>query len=567
MATYRQILDEVRKPGVWQTKTGKWAGKRPDGSTQYGMSSKDTAKAYVAGKDVEGGEDKPSEKEPSKVKQNPKRTVGGKDKTLSKVDTSNSEFYNEDINPPDSKYKTPKGFEAGPPPEPFKFPEGISNGKFPKKYSTLIERMMNSKRKGKKPPITDFISGAGAGANSAQAGEVMTMMASSMSDEEWDKTSKMLLDQAKKQKDAGIKGIIDKSWIEAAGNNRKAINNQIKGKFPEGTEITHTGWDTEEDTKAMGWTDYKGQKGFSSDIYVKVKLPNGEEQMHEVSLKKDKKINFLNSGAGSFREWDTKTKGTDIDPAVHATKERARLSDFGEKNKSEIEKIAKTNPELKKIMKDKGFKSVDDFIPPKSRSESKAAFMAMNVLAGFPDTGYSNDTGKVTPDPPETDAQKAVAEQIGAVREYATKATNAIVENETLKKGMLNDIKSEFPVKSVAEGEETMAIGDMSLDQNTMKDIFGTDDFSKIQDHLIVDDTEDPPYLAYEGEAGGERLRIARIDIRQDGLGYGGSAMRFDMNMASDFADRLEQANENVYGEKKEQYESLEGVISRMKRV
>ena len=123
MATYRQILDEVRKPGVWQTKTGKWAGKRPDGSTQYGMSSKDTAKAYVAGKDVEGGEDKPSEKEPSKVKQNPKRTVGGKDKTLSKVDTSNSEFYNEDINPPDSKYKTPKGFEAGPPPEPFKFPE------------------------------------------------------------------------------------------------------------------------------------------------------------------------------------------------------------------------------------------------------------------------------------------------------------------------------------------------------------------------------------------------------------------------------------------------------------
>ena len=116
-------------------------------------------------------------------------------------------------------------------------------------------------------------------------------------------------------------------------------------KFPEGTEITHTGWDTEEDTKAMGWTDYKSQKGFSSDIYVKVKLPNGEEQMHEVSLKKDRKINFLNSGAGSFREWDVSTKGSDIDPAVHAVKERKRLSDFGEKNKSEIEKIAKTNPE------------------------------------------------------------------------------------------------------------------------------------------------------------------------------------------------------------------------------
>ena len=67
-------------------------------------------------------------------------------------------------------------------------------------------------------------------------------------------------------------------------------------------------------------------------------------------------------------------------------------------------------------------------------------------------------------------------------------------------------------------------------------------------------------------EAGGERLRIARIDISQDGLGYGGSSMKFDLSMADDFADRLEEANKNVYGEKKEQYESLEGMISRMKR-
>ena len=35
---------------------------------------------------------------------------------------------------------------------------------------------------------------------------------------------------------------------------------------------------------------------------------------------------------------------------------------------------------------------------------------------------------------------------------------------------------------------------------------------------------------------------------------------------AQRFADRLGEANKNVYGEKKEQYESLEGTISRMKR-
>ena len=491
--------------------------------------------------------------------------TGDKDKSLQKVDTSNSEFYNEDIKPPDSKYKTPKGFEIGPPPEPFEFPEGISNGKFPKKYGTLIERMMNSKRKGKQPKITSFISGGGAGVISAQAGEVMTMMASSMSDEEWNKTSKMLLDHVEKQGKAG--GIIDKSWIEAATNNRTAINNQIKGKYPEGTVVSHTGWDTEGDTNAMGWSDYKGQKGFSSDIYVKVKTPDGKESMHEVSLKKDKKINFLNSGTGKFRKWAKGTEGTNIDPKVHAKGERERLDKFGENNRAEIEKLTKTNPELQKIMRDKGFNSVDDFFPPNSRESAKAAFTAMNIMAGYPKFGYDNDTGKVTPDPPETDAQKAVAEQIQATRQYCTDATNAIVENEELKAGMMEEIKSEFPVKSVAEGEETMAIGDMSLDKKTMTDIFGTDDFSKIQEHLIVDDSTDPPFLAYEGEAGGERLRIARIDIRQDGLGYGGGSMRFDLNMADDFADRLDQANKSVYGEKKEQYESLEGIISRMKRV
>ena len=54
-------LGEERKPGVWQTDSGNWAGKRPDGSTQYGMKGKEKAQAYVAGKDVEVDE---PEKEP-----------------------------------------------------------------------------------------------------------------------------------------------------------------------------------------------------------------------------------------------------------------------------------------------------------------------------------------------------------------------------------------------------------------------------------------------------------------------------------------------------------------------
>ena len=43
----------------------------------------------------------------------------------------------------------------------------------------------------------------------------------------------------------------------------------------------------------MGLTDYEKNKGFSTDMYVKVKTADGEELLDEVSLKKDKNVNFL----------------------------------------------------------------------------------------------------------------------------------------------------------------------------------------------------------------------------------------------------------------------------------
>ena len=54
----RDILESLnlveRQDGeVWKTSAGTWAGKR-DGKTQYGLSGKEKAQAYVAGKDVKG---------------------------------------------------------------------------------------------------------------------------------------------------------------------------------------------------------------------------------------------------------------------------------------------------------------------------------------------------------------------------------------------------------------------------------------------------------------------------------------------------------------------------------
>ena len=131
---------------------------------------------------------------------------------------------------------------------------------------------------------------------------------------------------------------------------------------------------------------------------------------------------------------------------------------------------------------------------------------------------------------------------------------------------LLKAVSEEFPLKGVADQEETMAIGASSLDPQTMENIFGTSNFDDIKQDLVVDDSVNPPHLAYSGGPDGKLLRLATIKIRQDGIGYGAPNIKFEMNMDKEFADRLRQANEDVYGEKKEQYESLEGTISRIRR-
>ena len=231
--------------------------------------------------------------------------------------------------------------------------------------------------------------------------------------------------------------------------------------------------------------DYMGmdysQKGFSTDSYFKVRLGNGEEVMDEVSLKKDKKVNLLNSGTGKFSSWNPSTDGTDIDPKILAEQELQRLNDGIKKNRDKLETLLKGNSKeakaIKEAMKSKKVNSIDDFYPPTNRDQRKVCFVAMNALAKG---AYSDKSGKVTDKGGDPDATKWVEGHIQAIRDYATASTKAIVENETLKQGMLEEIKSEFPLKSVADGEETMAIGDMSLDKKTITDIFGTDDFSKI---------------------------------------------------------------------------------------
>jgi len=502
-----ELLQNLKEGDEWWTKLS------PEQQAQYIKDHPKSQKAQDA-KEKEKGEE-PDKKE--------KRVINGKDKTIKKVDTSKSEAYAEDIKPSDEKYQN--DYEIGEPPPEFKISEELDVEKFPKKYIKLIERMMNSKRAGTKPEISVLISTGGAGAISAQAGEVLTLMASSMSSEDWDKLQTAMLEHEKKtiksnpDLKAPGKRVINKSWIVAAGKSRKAIRDRITKKYGESVEIVNTGWDTEQDVNAMGWDDYSGQKGFSTDIYIKVRTSDGEEIMDEVSLKKDTKINFLNSQTGKFREWDSDTVDSELDPRTHSKNERNSLI--------------------------KGIKEFGLDLPePTSRKTAKAVWLAM-----VEKTNYNIKTGKMNLSDPPTKEELWVKSHIDQVRDYTTKSIRAIVDNPKLKAGMLEDIKKEFPLKSVGEGEETMAIGDLSLDPDTMKELFGTSDFEKIKEKLIIDESVDPPALAYQAETGGEVIDIASIVIRQDGVGYGGSSMKFEMQMNKDFSMKLRESHEKVYGE------------------
>ena len=467
---------------------------------------------------------KPDEKEKGdeEPKDKQKRIINGKDKTLKKVNTSDTETFSQGIEPDDDDYSN--DLEIGEPPPKFEIPEELNKGKFPKKYAKLISRMMNSKRVGTKPEISTLISKGGAGAISAQAGEVLTMMATSMSDDEWESLQNSMLDHEKATIEnnpdlkAPGKRVINKSWILAAGKSRKAIRDRIMKKYGEGVEISNTAWDTEEDVNAMGWDDYNGSKGFSTDMYVKVTTKDGEDIMDEVSLKKDVKINFLNSSTGKFREWDEDSVGSEIDAKEYSNKERDSLN---------------------KAIEEFGL----DLPKPTSRKSAKAVWMAM-----VEKTDYDTKTGKMTTSNPPTKEEEWIQSHVKQIRDYTANATRAVVDNPKLKAGMLKDIRKEFPLKSVGEGEETMAIGDLSLDPDTMKELFGTSDFEKIKENLIVNEDVDPPALAYKAGLEGEMFNVASIVIRQDGVGYGGSSMKFEMQMDKEFANKLKDSHKKVYG-------------------
>jgi hypothetical protein len=518
-----------------------------DGGQQQGTAFK--------GKGGDSYRESLPETDPASKKEKPseKRIVAGKDKSLRKVDTLSTETFTQDLEPNDIEFKQRnEKIKLPTPPPPYQLPDGIK-GKFPKKYLTALQRMMNTKptKPGTEWSHYSDLPG-GAGQISAQAGELITMMGVGMDDEDFQtfvdslyQHERELIEKNPKLKPEG-KRIVVKSWIQAAENNRKIIFNRIAKEHP-GAEILATSWDTEADVEALGLDDYEKNKGFSTDMYVKLKTKDGKEILDEISLKKSKDVNFLNSGAGKFSDWDENIPD-DINMSHYVKTQREKLADAAQGLKPVIDSVLESDSEkaqqLKKIFNAKKVDFQSAFEQTKAgkgnRAKSKVLQEAIKTVANWPDFPNGKPLGG---------GEVMAVDYLNDVKdrhtEYQTKAIKAITDNPKMKEGMLNEIRQEFPLKAVSDGEETMAIGDMSLDRNTMKEIFGTSDYDQIKENLTAQPGP-PPFLGYRAEVGDNIIPIATIVVRQDGVGYGPS-VKFEMKLNKDFAKILKKATEKVY--------------------
>jgi hypothetical protein len=459
-----------------------------------------------------------------------KRVIAGKDKTLQKVDSeTEKQIFDSDLSPDEDEFENRNkdfgGKDITNPPPPYKLPEELKNlsPKVPKKYIQMIERMVNTQRVDDfKPPISHFIDERGAGRISAQAGEIMTLATVGMTDEQAELFFNSMNEHLQNP-DRPIKQIIDKTWVKAAINNRKAIFNRLKKKYPNinlPEDVQHSAWDTKTDVEGLGLSEYEKNKGFSTDVYMKINTPDGVI-LDEISLKKDKNVNFLNSGAGKFSEWDSDLPD-EINQIYYRKNQRKNL----------VEGVGKLLQD--KMKTDKKLREAYEATKAGKGSRAKSKILR-NALDELAKSG-------------NTEAQKVLDKMNRNRAEFERKSVEAITK-DPLKAGMLKEIASEFPLKGVSDEEESMAIGDMSLDKVTMKEIFGTDNYDDIKENLVAETGEDgKPYLGYKASVADEVIPIAQIKIREDGTNYGGQ-FKFEMILHKDFAKRLKSANEIVYGE------------------
>ena len=569
-----ELLQNLSEGDEWWTKLS------PAQQAQY---IKDHPKSQKAQDAKEKGED---EKEVEIKVGEPNQ----KDKSLDpNVDTSQSEIYsNSATGIKDEDFKNQEEITSNYDNEDDELKveqiqKVFESGRIPKKYAKVITRLMNSD-KGAKTSITNFLKGVGAGEIQAQAGEVITMASVGMNDEEFEEFIGILESQVDKYP-KGSKPIVTSEWLESVRAVRTVTKKRYDKEFGKGNwSISNTAWDTKEEFEALGNSDYEKNKGYSSDMYVKLEV-NGKLVLDEISLKKDSVSKIFNGAVTEIKKWSSNVtpevdvknykKGEIERPKEYASKAKTLQTDTSKLTSGDILKkenkvlrstlvatsvIRKNkdgswemNPSSRKIIEALEKLEVPppiDMVRFKETFGSGAAdrfkkgmiiHAAISTVNGGKESldflnkqiGYEKDEDGKYPE--------------GSIKRYQNDTVQFLVEDDEAKEGCLNALAEKLPLKAMIEGEEKMAIGGLSADPKTLQRVFGIDNYEDFKAGLTMKEDEDGNnYLVYESKSPVKVVKIAEVRVRQKGLGYA-SSVGLEFDIARDFGRELYDANKEEY--------------------
>lgn len=535
----------------------------------------------------------------SKKEKITKKIVNGepnqKDKSLSSdINTSNSEVYTSattGIN--DTDYGNQKEVELINPN--VDYTNDINNiiegSGIPLKYGKVLARLLNTKNKNQ-ISILNVMSGVGAGQIASQAGEIVTMMAIGLSDDKSNQLFSKLNEIVNSQNNSDYP-IINKEWVESAELVRQTTKKRYDTEFGAGNwSIENVAWDVKSEFEALGNSDYQSNKGFSSDMYVKINA-NGKSILDEISLKKDSQAMLFNGTVTDIKEWfggevppaadfEIYKKGELDRPVQYAENisEDEYNSTFSKSDEDIIQSMINSTGDIRKSLVNTGILAINkktnkmevtpsgkdyikDFrsltIPPRIDRErykekfgtgavdrfKKGMIVHASILANGGNKNAYNFLDKQLGYTKGVDGRYPE----GSIKRYQNDTIRALVESDKAKTALLEALQEKLPMKALIDGEEKMAIGGLSVDSKTLKNLMNIESFEDFKGGLeMEEDSEGNNYLVYKSLGPpAKEVKISEVKVRQKGQGYA-SSVGLEFVIAPDFAKQLYKSNVDIYG-------------------
>jgi len=327
-------------------------------------------------------------------------------------------------------------------------------------------------------------------------------------------------------------------------------------------------------------------------MYVKINS-NGKVILDEISLKKDSQAMLFSGSVTDIKKWfggkippaadfEVYKEGELNRPIEYAKNisEEEYTSIFSKSDEAIIESMVKSKGDIRKSLVNTGILSINkktnkmevtpsgkayikDFRsltipPPIDRERFKETFgtgavdrfkkgmiIHAAILANDGSENAYNFLNKHLGY--ETSENGEYAE--GSIKRYQNDTIKALVESDEAKNSLLKALQEKLPMKALIDGEEKMAIGGLSADSATLKNLMNIDSFEDFKGGLAMEEDEDGNnYLVYKSLGPpAKEVKISEVKVRQKGQGYA-SSVGLEFVIASDFATQLYKSNVDIYG-------------------